>query len=161
MKKIILWAVAIVVLSQGLKALNNSYPEGGFVAASRREEVFALVPTRGDDVANALRAEVPACLEQAAKGPFSPLAAEMFGEVTASLPKMPSAQAGKLPSDDEISTYQNEHSAELVLRFEPAVLALTDVEFAAFQQGQTVIAQNAPKILQCVFDAAHRKLVTG
>ena len=39
MQKIILIAVAVVVLSQGIAFLNDSYPEGGFVGASKRTEV--------------------------------------------------------------------------------------------------------------------------
>lgn len=161
MKKIIFWAVVIVVLSQGVSFLNSIYPEGGFVAAGRRDAVFALVPTRGKEVATALRAEVPACMEAAAKGPISPLAAEMFAEVTASLAEMPSAKAGKVPPDDEISAYQAENAADLVTLFKPALMALTEAELAAFEESQSVVDKNAVAIIQCVFDAAHGKLIAG
>jgi hypothetical protein len=161
MKKIIFWAVVIVVLSQGVAFLNNIYPEGGFVASGRRDAVFALVPTRGDEVAAVLRAEVPACLEKAANGPISPLAAEMFAEVTGSLTTMPSAKTGKVPEDDEITAYQADHSADLVARFEPALLALTETEFAVFEKTQSVVDKDAVAIIQCIFDAAHSKLISG
>ncbi len=161
MKKIIIIAVAIVALSQGISFLNKIYPEGGFIAASRRDAVFALVPSGGDEVSAVLRAEVPACLEATAKGPVSPLAAEMFAEVTASLPKMPSAMEGKVPSDAEITEYQAAHIGDLVTRFDPALQALTEAEFAAFEKGQAMIGDNAQDIIQCIFDAAHGKLIAG
>jgi hypothetical protein len=161
MQKIILIAVAIVVLSQAISFLNDSYPEGGFVGKSKRDEVFALMATRGDEVAAALRDVTAACFEKAAGGPVSPLAAEMFAETLASLPEMPSAKLGKEPSDQEISEYQAQNMAALTALFAPKLEALTAAERAAFDASQSVLDQNARKIVPCALEAAHGRLQAG
>ena len=161
MKKIIIIAVAVVLLSQALALLNRIYPEGGFIASARRDAVFALIPTRGEEVSAALRAAVLPCLERSAKAPVAPLAAEMFAEVVASIPQMPSAMDGKAPSEAEITKYQADLIPGLTVRFGSALLALTDAEFAEFKTSQAIANQHAQDIMQCAFDAAHAKLIAN
>ena len=161
MQKIILIAVAVVALSQGIAFLNDSYPEGGFVGASKRTEVYQMMASRGEDVAVALRSVTPRCFESVTGQTASPLAVEMFGEVLAGLTTMPSAKLGKEPTEAEIGDHQAQNMAALVASFAPKLAALTESERAAFDQNQSALEDRAPAIVACALEAAHDRLGAG
>ena len=107
-----------------------------------------------------LRAAVLPCLESSTTAPVAPLAAEIFAQRIESFTNMPTAMAGKAPSDAEITRYQDEQVPGLKCRFGPALLALREAEFAEFETSQAVANQNAQQILHSVFDNAHDKLIS-
>ena len=106
-----------------------------------------------------LRAGVLPCLQSSTTAPVAPLAAEIIALRIESFTKMPTALAGKAPSDAEITRYQDEQVPGLKCRFGPALLALREAEFAEFETSDAVANQNAQKIMHSVFDAAHDKLI--
>jgi hypothetical protein len=161
MKKISLYAAAILVASLGLFLLTKTYSGRGSDAMSRRAEVFTMMPERAERVSLALRAQALPCIWKVAAVPVSPYAVDMFADVLGQLPEVPSVKSGAVPPEADLAAFQVARMDEKVAAFAPRLAGLPAAERSEYDRTLEVLAQYRAEILQCAFDQAHGPLTSG